>query len=340
MQATIWVNYILFWLKDSFGAWVWASSRESKFSHIWSHAFAASMLTVLFMSGCTLMSKVAVNAVADSLSSGGGVFTSDEDPDLIREAVPFGLKTYESLLAMSPEHEGLLLASASGFASYAFLLQQEADLVDREDYRKAQALRKRASKLFLRGRAYAIRGLELEHKKLRVELAVEPRNALARVRNKDIDFLSWAGAAWAGALGASKDNPLLIADLPVAAAFIERVLELDEAYNSGAAHEFFVAYEGARPGGDLAKARVHFQRAVELSEGKKASVYVSLAESVAVRQQNLAEFKSLIDAALVVSDDAMPQIRVANVLAKRRARWLKNRIPDLFIEADFVGEES
>jgi len=55
---------------------------------------------------------VAVNILGDALARGGGVYASDEDPDLIREAIPFGLKTYESLIEVSPEHQGLLLAAA------------------------------------------------------------------------------------------------------------------------------------------------------------------------------------------------------------------------------------
>ena len=41
---------------------------------------------------------LAVNALADSLASTGDVFASDGDPELIRDATPFALKTIESLL--------------------------------------------------------------------------------------------------------------------------------------------------------------------------------------------------------------------------------------------------
>jgi hypothetical protein len=41
---------------------------------------------------------VAVNILGDALAGGGGVYASDEDPELIREAIPFGLKSYEALL--------------------------------------------------------------------------------------------------------------------------------------------------------------------------------------------------------------------------------------------------
>ncbi|MBI2229224.1 MAG: hypothetical protein HYU46_09005 [Deltaproteobacteria bacterium] len=69
----------------------------------------------LLLSGCSL-NRVAVNVIGDALAGGGGVYASDDDPDLVREALPFGLKTFESLLAVSPDHRGLLLAASRGFA--------------------------------------------------------------------------------------------------------------------------------------------------------------------------------------------------------------------------------
>jgi len=43
------------------------------------------------------------------------MFASDDDPELVREAVPFSLKLIESLLEQSPQHRGLLYAASSGF---------------------------------------------------------------------------------------------------------------------------------------------------------------------------------------------------------------------------------
>ncbi len=63
--------------------------------------------------------RTAVDIVGDALSGGGGVYMTDDDPDLVREAMPFGLKTYESLLEVSRVHEGLLLSAAEVFAAYA-----------------------------------------------------------------------------------------------------------------------------------------------------------------------------------------------------------------------------
>ncbi|MEE9185479.1 MAG: TRAP transporter TatT component family protein, partial [Candidatus Binatia bacterium] len=122
----------------------------------------AAALVLSFFAGCSVK-QTAVNIIGDALAGGGGVYTSDDDPELIRAAIPFGLKTYESLLAVSPEHRGLLQAAARGFTSYAYLLQDEADRIDATDLAKARRLRRRAHRLYLRGRDYALRGLEVNN---------------------------------------------------------------------------------------------------------------------------------------------------------------------------------
>jgi predicted anti-sigma-YlaC factor YlaD len=289
------------------------------------------------LAGCSPQHLV-VNLVGNALTGSDDVWASDDDLELIRDAVPFGLKTYESLLAASPRHRGLLLAAGRGFTQYAYaFVHSEADRLDTTDRLRARALRVRAHKLYLRGRDYALRGLDTAHPGFTARLRMDGAAALATTTPDDIAFLYWTGAAWAGALTAAKDDLQLLADLPTAAACMQRVLDLDETYDRGAAHEFFIVYEGNRPvamGGSPARARMHYQRALALSGGLRASVHLALAEAVSVREQNLAEFQALLEAALAVDTEKVPALRLANTLAQRRAQWLKSRIPELFIEAD------
>lgn len=302
---------------------------------------AVGSIAVLTLGGCSLRG-MAVRTVADTLSASGGVFAGDEDPELVRDAIPFGLKTYESLLQEVPEHRGLLLATASGFIQYAYaFVQQDADYVEATDLARARELRARAKKLLLRGRDYALRGLETAHPGFTAALRQDPRAALAQTTRDDVPFLYWAGAGWTAALMAAKEDLGLIADLPTAAALIERTLELDEGFQQGAAHEFLIAYEGSRPaamGGSAERARVHYRRALEISGGRRASVHLALAEAVSVREQDLAEFQRLLAAALAVDPDADPGQRLVNVLAHQRARWLSGRLEDLFLEAALKEE--
>src|SRR4029453_6311474 len=128
----------------------------------------------LALSGCSLRG-MAMNAVADALSGPGAGFARDDDPELGRDAIPVGLKTYESILDGVPEHRGLLLATASGFTQYAYaFVILEAERVEDTDLARARELRVRARKLFLRGRDYALKGLELAHPEFLRRLKEDP----------------------------------------------------------------------------------------------------------------------------------------------------------------------
>ncbi len=303
----------------------------------WAPARSAVLVLALgfALMGCSFQ-RLAVDVVGDAITGDGTSFAGDDDPELIREALPFGLKTYESMLEISPRHEGLLLASARGFTVYAYLIQTKADALDEGRLADARKMRARARKLYLRGRDYALRGLEAAHPGFRTRLAGDRARALAATGVEDVAFLYWAGAAWAGALSAAKDDLNLIAELPLAGALVGRVLELDEGFEHGAAHEFFISYEAGRPGGSTRKARAHYQKALEISRGRRASIHVSLAEAVSVPEQNLKEFKTLLAKAKAHDVNGYRPLRLSNVLARERARWLEGRIPDLFVNANLV----
>ncbi len=286
------------------------------------------------LGGCSLR-RVAVNVAGNALASGGAGWASDEDPELVREALPFALKTMESLLAQSPRHRGLLLGACSGFTQYAYaFVQSEADYLEAADLAAATAMRARAQKLFLRARDYGLRGLEVDHPGLRQGLQRD-RAAVEAVREPQaVALLYWTGVAWGAAISLQKDNADLVADLPVTAALVRRALALDERFGGGAGYDFFIAYEGGRPaaaGGSVERARMAFERAVELSGGRRAAPYVGFAETVCVATQDRPEFERLLNLALAIDVRTPGPDRLANLLAQRRARWLLGRIDELFI---------
>jgi predicted anti-sigma-YlaC factor YlaD len=73
-------------------------------------------------------------------------------------------------------------------------------------------------------------------------------------------------------------------------------------------------------------------RARQLSGNANAAPLVALAESVCVPQQRRAEFEALLREALRIDPNLVPDTRLANVLAQRRARWLLSRIDNLFTD--------
>jgi predicted anti-sigma-YlaC factor YlaD len=277
-----------------------------------------------------------VNRIGDALAAGGQTYASDPDPELIRDAAPFSLKLMESLLAENPRHAGLLFATASGFAQYAYaFVQEDADEIEDKDLAAATHLRARARGLYLRARDYGLRGLDVAHPGLSQALPHDPAAALRVCRPIDARLLYWTAASWAAAIAVSKDNPKLIADLPYVSALIDRALALDETYDSGSIHSFLITYEMSRAGGDpAARARQHFERAMVLNGGQHAGPLVAYAEAVCVQQQNRAEFQRLLNQALAIDPDARPEWRLVNLVMQRRARWLLSRIDDLFLPVD------
>jgi hypothetical protein len=169
---------------------------------------------------------------------------------------------------------------------------------------------------------------------LDASLLTNPRAAVRAATAADVPLLYWTAAAWAAAISLSKDNPELVAQIPAMEALMDRALELDDGYGRGAIHTFLITYEMSRQGaaGDpAARARAHFERAMALAEGTSAAPLVALAEAVAVRQQDVKEFESLLNRVLALNPDAHPDTRLLNLIMQRRARWLLSRKADLFL---------
>ena len=285
---------------------------------------------------CSIKRMVA-NGMANAISSGPDVYSTEDDPELVGDALPFGLKTMESLLQTVPKHQGLLMTACKGFTQYAAAyIQMPADQIESTDYARASQMRERALKLFLRARDYGLRGLEVRHKGIGARLKSEPHAAAIQFQKQDVPLLYWTGAAWGSAISLGKDRAELIADLPAVRALMERGLALDEGYDGGSLHEALILLEAlpAAMGGSVPNARAHFQRAVELSKGAKASPYVTMAQSVSVLNQDRPEFEQLLHQALAVDPNRDPSQRLATLVFQQRARALLGRVDELFLEPD------
>lgn len=289
---------------------------------------------ILITSGCSVK-RMAINELGNALASDGTTFATDDDPEFVKAAVPFSLKLMESLLAESPEHKELLLATSKGFTQYSYaFIKQEADELEGEDLTESLRLRDRARRLFIRGRDYGLRALEANYPGILEALWNDPVRALQQVQPKDVAILYWTAASWGSVISLSKNDPYRIGELPQVEALIDRALELDETYEDGAIHSFLISYEMTRagaPGDPVARSRQHFERAVELSNGQQAGPYVSYAEAVAVKQQDLELFDQLLQKALLINPDDIPETRLINLIMQRRARWLVSERENLFL---------
>jgi hypothetical protein len=277
-----------------------------------------ALLGALAASGCSIR-QTAINKVGDAMAETGANFASDDDPELVGDAVPFGLKTMEGLLESAPRHRGLLLAASSGFAQYAYgWLQLEADYVEAKDL----------------ARDYGLRGLEVELPGFAGELQKDPGPAVARARAKHVPLLYWTAVGWAGAIALKVNDSEVAADQKLVEALARRALALEPCWGLGSIHEFFVSWEAARAsiGGSLERAREHYEQDLACAQGRRAFPYVTYAESVSVPKQDKAQFEQLMREALAQDVSRKDDQRLANLLAQKRARFQLGRLDELFIE--------
>jgi predicted anti-sigma-YlaC factor YlaD len=289
----------------------------------------------LAVNACSIK-MMAINTLGNALSEGTSGFAKDDDPELVRDAIPFALKTIESLIDQSPKHKGLLTAACSGFTQYGYaFVQMEADYVEAQDLDRATAMRARAKKLYLRAMEYGMRALELDFPGFRDRLRKDPVAALAKTTKTHVPLLYWTAAAWGAAFAVDVTDSELSVGQSLLEQMMRRALVLDDGWEKGSLHDFFITWEAAHAstGGSIEKAREHFERSKALAGGQRLSPFLSYAEAVPLGEQKKKEFEQLLNDVLQADVAKLaPEQRLANVLAQRRAKWLLSRVDQLFIE--------
>ncbi|MGI9317588.1 MAG: TRAP transporter TatT component family protein [bacterium] len=293
-------------------------------------------LAISFVSACS-PKRIAVNAVGDMLADGGSIYESDDDIYLVGDALPFSLKLLESLLIESPDHRGLLLSASRGFVLYSYAyVHWQAEQVKYSSIQKARELRERAQRLYLRGLRYGLHALALSNPGFEQALTDDPQQAVMQFSKssaeRNVPYLYWSAAALGLAISVSKNEPKLLARLPEVEAMLDHALTLDEDWNRGTLHEFKILWAAAqRSPTNQGLLRQHYERALTLSGGLRASLYVSMAEAVSLANQDREEFTSLLEAALAVNLEDDPEHRLLNAIAQRRAKWLLESIDELIL---------
>ena len=285
------------------------------------------LVPILLFLNCSIQ-KWTMSKISENFSSNENtVFTGDDDPELIGDALPFTMKLYESLLAKDSTNPELYLASGKLFCLYAqgFVLFPADTLPDSLTAQK-KAAGKRAKKLFLRGRDYILKALDLRHPHFLAQIKSGAMDsALLTTTQSDSSYLYWGAASWMGAIAADRSDLGLAMTLKKAIALANKLSSTNETYGFGALNELYCIYYASAPkslGGDTAKARLQLTKAISASNNSKVSPFVSGALSLSVKNKNREEFEQFLNSALSIDINAYPQQRLQNTIYQQRAKWL------------------
>jgi hypothetical protein len=259
--------------------------------------------------GCQMVMNRATSSLAGNLTT---AVLDQNDYGLVRDGAPAFLIMVDGLIQGSPENETLLLAGANLYGSYA------TGFVDEKE---------RAVRLSLRGRAYGKRALCKRKEALCSAVSGPFDNFVLELQDtgkKDLPVLYGFGSVWASWIQTDSGDWNAIADLPKVQSLMERVVALDDSYEDGGAHLYLGVLYSLRPaslGGKPELAREHFERAVELSEGKNLMAKVLFASQYA----RLVFDRPLHDRLLTEVLDADPDATgytLTNTLAQEEASEL------------------
>jgi len=278
------------------------------------------VLPVVLFTGC--IQTIAVSTVGGMVDDGFTALTEERDLDFAEKALPGNIKLLEVMLKNKPEDVRLLTLTSQGYSSYALGFLEDS-------------LQDRARDFYLRGRDFGMRILR-QDKNLAKALDGSVDDLKAALRTYDSDMVPaafWTAFGWGSYIYLSLGNPDAIADLPRAEALMDFVVKHDSSFYYGGAHVFLGTLYGSRPrmlGGNIELAKDHFARALRINGGKFLMTYVYQARSVAVQTLDEALFDECLQKVESASLEILPEFRLANAIAKKKAQKLMSRRAELF----------
>lgn len=270
-----------------------------------------SVLLLFLLGGCGLSGFQ--QGISDAIMN-------NPDPDTVREAMPTFLVTTDALIEADPTNIDRLRAGAELYSAFAVLFIDDPE---------------RANRLVTRAKSYGEQALCLDAD-FACGLDQVDFDAFVVILNRlDEDYFPTLYAytvSWLSWARFNSDDWMVVANLPKYQAALAHIVKVDENFRQGSALVYLGMLKSLRPpslGGKPEESLRHFERAIELSDGKNLSARVELARSYA----RLVYDRELHDRVLQEVLEAPVEadgLTLQNALAKNQARDLLRSADDYF----------
>jgi hypothetical protein len=302
--------------------------RERGFRNFLSLVLLAGL--VLGLSGC--IKKMLLNGQIKGTRDGSGAINTLHDYETARAIAMAGLGQLEGMHKLAPDNTDALFMLARGWsgASFAFIEDDYEQAYEKGDEIMAEYHILRARAGYQRARYYGVEllghhaeGMEDAKRNQETMRAWVVENFTDEDQAED---LLWAGYAWIGHVSASKDVPEIVGELYVGVELVRRSVELDETLVYASGHTILGAYHARTAMSELDDSKKHFERAIELNGGKFLPTKLNFATRYYCAKGDKAAYEKTLNEILAAGDE-LPEARLQNVVAKRRARrYLGNRV--------------
>jgi tetratricopeptide (TPR) repeat protein len=278
-------------------------------------------LALAFLSeGC--LQAIAIRSMGGIMDNGLAAFNEESDLQIAHEALGANLKLIEALIKSDPGNDRFLLFAAQGYNAYALAFCED-DSVER------------ARVFYLRAKAYGMQTL-LKNDRFKAALNGDIdsfRRAVKTFTKDDVPGLFWTAFSWGSYINITRTDVGALADVSKVRAMIEAVAKYDSSYYYGGAYLFLGTLEAGTPkmlGGRPELAKEYFEKCLAINHGNFLLTQYYYAKSYAVEMQDRQLFESLLKQVENTPIDTLPEARLANAVAKQKARRLLAQENDWF----------
>ena len=263
---------------------------------------------------CSFIEKHGVNLAVPVLKGTVDNIMTLESANLAKEGLPGQLILISALVEFSPNNDQLLALASQAYASYGLAVEWE-----NPEY---------AIELYEIGKNYGLKALK--HNNTDIYDGLKEGKHLADLAGEitvdDVPAACWYGLNAGLQIILEMEDPYVLIGLGDVTKVFERILALKDDYFYYVAHLFQGSYyiiAGIIGGGGPERAKEEFDAAFEKTDNNFLLAHTFYARYYAVSMLNEGLFDKMIEYVLNTPNNVLPDARLVNDIAKKKAFWLK-----------------
>ena len=273
------------------------------------HRLAFILILPLAISSCSSIISSATNKMAQNLAT---AITNNDDLATVEAGAPAYLLMLDSFVEGDPSDANMQIAAAKLYSAYAGVFVK--------DEQRAKRLTQKSLDFSLKANCLVDEsrcGLKtMEFKKF--------ENTIENFEKGHIKFLFTLGSSWAGWIQSRRGDWNAAADLARVSKIMQHALKLDRHHENGQIHLYLGVLNTLLPpalGGKPETGKKHFEKAIEVSQGKNLMAKVLYAEKYARLVFNQELHDKLLNQVLKTEPRSYG-FTLTNMLAQKQAKAL------------------
>jgi hypothetical protein len=289
----------------------------------------------LVLGGCDTQ-KLAADSTAELFGRAAPGVEQHWDYQLVGKSFPASIIQLEGLLRIVPENETIGMNLVAAYIGYGTgWIEDRVEVADFEDeWEEADRLRARALVMYERAWDLSKYYLSLRGEGFEEALngGVESLDQWCRIHlqeKEDAAILLWAGASLGARINMGMEDIDTVADLPLAKVLLAYSVELDPDYMFMIGQMTMATLAASEFPPDMDRAKALFDDTLAKTERRNLQVQLAMARYYAVAVGDDQLFRSLLEE-VVDAGDVLPEARLSNTIARRRAERYLDKIDYFF----------